>query len=661
MGKHLAFIIFTIMIAGAVYAEVSVSQPKSIYNIGDELSLSLSLRAVQNTEGFLKMVLSCENSSNNIYLSPISLNANQDKITDINITLSKSILAGLSGKCTVIITTPAGDATSQSFEITDRIELSSTLNKLGFGAGDQVQVKGIMQKPDNKPFSGFVEINLESTDISIIKPVSGNQFQINFTLPQDIRSGTYSLYIKAYEKDKNGDITNQGSEEIKISIAKIPQKIEVSIASQSVIPGEDISFKVFMYDQANDEVPGDATVIIKDPENDEIMQRLEKTGESINYRIENNATPGYWKIEASFQELTVKRLFYVENQELASFEVVGDMLYIRNIGNTPYRKAVQIAIGDDVEIKEMELEVGEERRYRLVAPDGVYQVSVTDGKETITLDKVSLTGNVVGVVSEKNGNIFVTYPLVWIFIIIVFGMFVLMMFERFSDRKFISYNIPEKTPVEIKKQWSSEGLVLGGVKQAEHAISLHGHKEEAALVAFKIKNMNELNDDSLKSIESLFSEVYDKKGVVYKTGDYLVIILTPSITKTFKNNTNAIKLAKSISEKLSVYNQKYAKKINYGIGLNYGNIVVEPLQDKLKFASVGNALNFAKRIADISKGEILISKDVNSHLGSDIKTEKRAIEGLDLYTLKNVTDRDNYQGFLQGFLDRNKQDFTKTI
>lgn len=650
----IAFIAMTIASSSFVHAEISISQPKSIYNVGDDLSISISLKSGQNAEGLLKMALVCGNNTNDFYLSPLSLNANQEKRIDANITFNKAFLRDLQGKCVVHVTTPIGDSESQGFEITDRIELTITLNKLNFEAGEQVQLKGTMLKPNAKLFSGFIELALEGTDIKIVRPVNSNQFQVNFTLPENIRSGSYKLQSKVYEKDRNDEITNQGFDETQIAISKVPQKIEIAIATQSVTPGGDISFKVFMYDQANDEVPGDVSVIVKEPENEIIMQKLAKTGELMNFHIENNATAGYWKIEASFQGLSVKRLFYVENQEFANFEIIGDMLYITNKGNTAYRKAVQIAIGDEVEIKELDLEIGEAKKFRLVAPDGIYRVSVTDGKETLTLDTVSLTGNAIGVLTEKSGNIFVKYPLVWIFIIIVFGMFILMMFERFSDRKFIAYNVQERTPIEVKKQWTSEGLTLGGVRQAEHALSLNGHKEEAALVALKIKNMHELSKENLKGIEPYFDEIYDKKGVVYTTGEYFVVILTPSITKTFKNNINAVKIARSISEKLHAHNAKFSKKINFGVGLNYGSIIVEPLRDRLKFASVGNALSLAKRIAELSHGEVLLSKDANAHIDSEIKTEKTMKEGVDLYTLKKVTERGDYHGFISRFLERNK-------
>ncbi len=652
--KYLFYVFAVMLLASLASAEVSLSQPRGVYNIGDELALSITLRSAQSAEGFLKITFICANQTSDIYLAPIAVHANQEKRVDTNITLGRSFLRDLGGECSLLISSPVGDATSQSFEISDEVEVSFNLNKLGFSAGEQVQIRGNLLKPNTKPFSGFVEITLDGTDVRMIRPAGGNQFQLNVTLPENLRSGTYRLQVRAYEKDVNDEVTNEGMDATSISVSKIPQKIEIAIATQSVVPGNAISFKVFLYDQANEEVQGDVSVVIKEPEDEIIMQQLVKTNEVITYPIEQNANPGYWKIEATFQQLNVRRLFYVENQELATFEIIGDTLLIRNIGNTPYRKAVQIAIGDEVEIKELELDVGDERRFRLVAPDGIYRVSITDGEETLTLDTVSLTGNAVGIISEKSGNIFIRYPLVWIFIVIVFGMFVLMMFERFSSRKFIAYNIPKKTPIEVKKEWTSEGLVLGGVREAEHAATVHGHKEEAALIAFRIKNFHELTKENLKSIETLFQEVYDKKGVVYKTGNYLIIILTPSITKTFKNNVNAVKLAKSISEKLQEYNKKFLKKVNFGVGVNYGGIIVEPLKDRMKFSSVSNALSLAKRIADLSHGEVLLSREVNTHVDSEIKTEKTLKEGLDLYTLRKVTSRESYHGFLQGFLERNK-------
>ncbi len=212
----------------------------------------------------------------------------------------------------------------------------------------------------------------------------------------------------------------------------------------------------------------------------------------------------------------------------------------------------------------------------------------------------------------------------------------------------------ERSPIEVKKQWSNEGLSVGGVRQAEHAVSVNGQKEDAAIIAFKIKNMHELTKDQLNNIELLFNDVQGRKGVVYKTGDYLIVILTPSITKSFKNSKDAVKIAKSIEQKLIDYNKKFAKKLHFGIGMNYGNLVVEPTRDRLRFASVGNSLSLAKHIADLSQGEILISKEANAKMDAEVKTEKIAKEGIDLYAIKKMTERGNYDNFIQGFLHRNK-------
>ncbi len=644
------------LLSSLASAEISLSQPKGVYSVGDDLSFSLTVKSGESSEGFLKMSLICGDNSSDFYLAPFSINANEEKRIDSNITLSKSFLGDLQGTCKVFVKTPHEEATSQSFEITDRIELTITPNKLGFSSGESVALKGSALKPNAKPFSGFLEVTLEGTDVKVIKSISNKDFSVNFSLPESLRSGSYIVKSWVYEKDKNGEVTNQGTNELNISISKIPQKLEIMIDTQSVTPGNNVSFKVFMYDQADDEIAGDVSVLLRDPENEVGAQRLVKTNTFVSFPVDRNATPGYWKIEANYQKLSVKRLFYVENQELASFEIIGDLLYIRNIGNAPYRKAIQIAIGNDVEIKDLELEIGEVKKFRLVAPNGVYKVSVTDGKETITLDTVSLTGNVVGVVSEKSQNVFAKYPLVWIFIIIVFGMFILMIFERFSEKKFIAYNMNGKTPMEVKKQWTTEGMTFGNVRQAEHALALNGPKEEASLIAFKIKNMQDLGKDHLHQIEGLFNEVSDKKGVVYKTGDYLVIILTPSLTKSFKNNPEAVKLAKSIGDKFEEYNKKFAKKITYGIGVSKGNLIVEPHRELLKFASVGNSLNLAKKIADLSQGEVLLSKEANAQLDGSFKTEKTQKEGHEVYSLKQLSHRGDYDGFIQGFLHRNKQD-----
>jgi len=77
-------------------------------------------------------------------------------------------------------------------------------------------------------------------------------------------------------------------------------------------------------------------------------------------------------------------------------------LTIINTGNIKYSKAVQVVIGDTISTKQVDLDVGERISFRLIAPEGTYNIKVTDGKVTFTKSDVALTGKVVGVLDNRD-------------------------------------------------------------------------------------------------------------------------------------------------------------------------------------------------------------------------------------------------------------------
>ncbi|MFH1711354.1 MAG: hypothetical protein ABH840_03515, partial [Nanoarchaeota archaeon] len=68
-------------------------------------------------------------------------------------------------------------------------------------------------------------------------------------------------------------------------------------------------------------------------------------------------------------------------------------------------KTLQIVIGDTIGTKTIEdLQVGESLTFKLIAPDGQYNIKITDGKTTISRERVALTGEVIGVLDERLSN-----------------------------------------------------------------------------------------------------------------------------------------------------------------------------------------------------------------------------------------------------------------
>ena len=216
--------------------------------------------------------------------------------------------------------------------------------------------------------------------------------------------------------------------------------------------GEAISLKVSVLDDQNNPIDDDIQLTLVDSEKRKTIEKTVPSRRIVNIDLGENALNGFWTVTAKHNGVESKELFTVETEELAKFEIHGDKLTITNIGNTKYSKTVQIVIGDTIGIKNPEIEVGKNITFRLVAPEGTYNIKVTDGSTTIQRSNVALTGNVVGVLDERiiNGNTLTgdvkpqesltlnylkSNKIIYVFVFAIFGATILLAIERHYRRK----------------------------------------------------------------------------------------------------------------------------------------------------------------------------------------------------------------------------------
>ncbi|HJX50004.1 MAG TPA: hypothetical protein VJ438_00915 [Candidatus Nanoarchaeia archaeon] len=230
-------------------------------------------------------------------------------------------------------------------------------------------------------------------------------------------------------------------------------KIEVSTIKEEFSAGENITLKVSLLDDSNNPISDILEIKIENAEKTRTIEKTIPANDLIEIDMGQGANHGYWNIIASYEGVTASGIFMVKMQEQAKFEINEDKLIITNLGNTKYTKTVQIIIGDTIGIRNPNLEIGESIEYRLVAPQGAYNIKVTDGTTTLIKDQVILfgtTGKAIGALDERpserspiTGGIapdededlaFLTYvknhKFVYVFIFVIFGAGILLAITR---------------------------------------------------------------------------------------------------------------------------------------------------------------------------------------------------------------------------------------
>ncbi|MEM3122204.1 MAG: hypothetical protein QXH60_02055 [Candidatus Pacearchaeota archaeon] len=664
MKKRVFFIlVFLIFIIGTIEAEVFiVQQPKKIYMINEKLE---SVFGSDGTEGWLNVNLLCGNSSKTLLFDYLT---KEEKSKNINIPLTKNFLRDISGKCVMDFTFEGIRKQSLEFFISRELIIESVLNKKSFKPNETIFFTGVVSKPNGNKVSGFSEVSLSYNDLRTIVPVENNKFSGNISLLEDIPAGQYEVNIFSYEKDIDGGITNFGVYNFSVDVVQEPRILEIEIA-EKVNPNQDVEFKAKIYDQSRENIEGKpVSFTLYDSNGNKVLNFFGSTFESQYYRLKKNSPPGYWNITSESEGLysPVKSFYVTENIE-AEFIIINDTLIIRNIGNVPYDRILEIKIGEHTEVKKVNLSLGNSVEFQLSAPEGTYEIKVNDGYQNME-GIAALTGDVIGIKDLKKGNVgfFSRYFFAWFVIIGVLALFIFISARKISKRDFFSLKIEKRNSNENKKGGvimalpGGEDMEVKKTVKADLPLVISGEKQPAALLSLKIKNIDEVLKSKTNANENLnkVSEIiYENSGRVYQSGSYIIGVFAPSVTRTFDNSIIAVKTAKLIAEWLKEHNRKYIQKINFGIGVEEGEIIVEKKDGKLLFTPLGQTLLNAKKISEYADNTYFIAESSAKKISSKIKVypQEEKISGIKVFIAGEFEKDIESKKFISRFFERNKE------
>lgn len=194
------------------------------------------------------------------------------------------------------------------------------------------------------------------------------------------------------------------------------------------------NFKITLYDDNKNKIEGQLSYFIQDFHAEIVQEGSVNSGDDINFKLPKNPYQGPWKITARYKDIEANELFNVGDVKRGDIKLEGDNLIIENTGNVAYDKKILIIIGDQDQPADILLNVGQTKRIRLTAPTGEYTVKVDDGEKQVIETGVSLTGNVIGVERVIEGGFWSKYPMVALFLLSLFLVFVIVSVLKIHDR-----------------------------------------------------------------------------------------------------------------------------------------------------------------------------------------------------------------------------------
>ncbi len=658
--------VFVSFVASFASAEVFFSQPpNSVYNLGEKIDV---LIGSDGNEGWLNVDLVCNNSKKIVFFD--YLNEGETAV-QISVPLKKSFLGELKGDCFLSMAFNSLTKESLHFNIVNSLNVNIIWNNNIFRPNESIFFTGSASKPSKNDVNGFAEISFPYNDLEIIVPIIDGKFNGNFSLQDNIPSSDYEIKIFAYEKDNLGEITNFYIGNSSINVIQVPRFLVVNVPNNA-FPGNNLEFTSYLYDQASsaiDSRPVAFTFI--NSEGEQVFNSLSETSKTNYYLFRKNDPFGYWNLSAQSEGLNsaVYQVYVNKNTE-AEFLLINNTLVIRNIGNVPYDKLIEISIGGNyTRVLATNLSLGGVVEYGLEAPDGNYTIKVSDGKASF--DAVaSLTGSVIGLKSYRSGrlNFFNKYIFSWVVVIAILGLFIFISAMRIINKRsvFSMKNIKNEGVIRVSPITTSTSedksnkpdFISVSENTAHSSLVIKGHKQKASILSLKIKNREEIpknKSNATDLINEIPELIFSAHGKIYHTKDHIMGIFAPVVTRTFDNNINVVGLANTIYRKLKDHNNKYIPKIKFGIGVDDADIIAEKKDGKLLFTPVGNSFQNVKKISDVANDALLLSESVNKSLGSKIKTIANSERSdLKTYFVSGDLNKVGNSEFINKFLNRNK-------
>src|SRR3989344_467625 len=128
MAKRLILILILggILFSSIASAELILSQPKNVYNIGDSLSVNVLVHPSSSTTDFLIVRMKCNNEIE-LYRNTLSISSSETREIVIDTLLRINIIGNSRGVCYLEASYDQETARSQNFELTDMIDVESSL------------------------------------------------------------------------------------------------------------------------------------------------------------------------------------------------------------------------------------------------------------------------------------------------------------------------------------------------------------------------------------------------------------------------------------------------------------------------------------------------------------------------------------------------------
>ncbi len=667
-------IIFNLVLASALLFLISFisfasaelqwnQQPNSLYNLGDVVKTS----PVISGNSF-SAYLVCNDAQVMQFSTSFTDLPLVNYTIPLQFTLTPALQIGSPGICKIKAALDGINYFSSQFQISNVINVTVLSGDKEFKPGSQVSISGTAIKQNGQNIDGVANINISGNSVLYqgSAPVNNGNFYFNLTIPPTAAAGQYLVKITSSESDSSGAQTNTGYTFFNIQIDQIPTTLNLVPINDftDIMPGRTYYIQPILYDQTGQEINSSVSFTVRNSNGEIMDQKNATTGQMFSIPVSYDDVSGAWSIFAESDGLTAQAAFKVLKNSAISASLINTTLLVTNKGNVPYDDSIYVKVGNQTIAFNVSLDVGQSQKYVLKAPDGNYQIEVSssDGNSLYS-GRVLLTGNAVNVQQATQGVVsFIQYPVVWIALILILVFAIFFLFRKVRKGKFMkkinmnrNFKLRDGILISNGETVSNRGRMVKSRNIAEFSSSIQGEKQTSSIVCLDIKNFEDIRNGKGGVNETMNRLKYladESNAVVYENGTFFFFIFAPIKTSEFNNELNAIETAQKIRKILEDHNRLMKQKIDFGISVNYGNIIAKHGINGLKFMSLGSLISVAKRLAAVSNGEVALSKEIRDRVATDVKTDKRFAGDLEFYPLTEIRNREKSEKFIKEFMSK---------
>lgn len=572
---------------------------------------------------------------------------------------------------------------SRPFPVSDKIDLNFSIDKSSYLPGEIVAVYGNFNKTGDYNLSLFLD------DKKIVdKRIIGKSFLEKINIDSKFKG---MMKIRAYVIDNNLNFFNENYD---ILVFSVPKKIELVLLNNSILPGDSISVKGIIYDQAGESFEGNLFGSVNGPDNSILKEFNVTSGNYFIYSTDKYSSAGKYTVEMKNKDLKNFINFIVKEVRDIEVSVQGNLISFKNIGNVVYnqRGFVEASVGEIVYKVplDFDLEVGKSAEFDLSneLSFNSYNLSLAGNGKNFSFenklieDKRDLGRKVSQSVSKILGNTIIDTTSQKNFVFVIFFIVVLLAgciyfvnnkikmktIHGFEDKMIVKEkHIGELSKnLDVEKEKSARLTKLFGqyvdteVLEQQDKINKTGtEKKEITVMFTDIRGFSSMFSrlDDVK-ITGLLSPYFKKSheivnrygGMVNKFMGDSVMALFNAIRPQQDHILRAVRSALEIQREVQRFNLELKRQniepLKIGIGIDSGSAAVGNLggEGRMEYTAIGVPVNLSARLqASAQGGQILIRKEVYQKIKDKVEVEylgKKQFKNIsgefDIYNIKGL-------------------------